>query len=1110
MKTRPTATRPRRHAPSRAAPGRLLTLSLLLLVAVLPASRVKPNTLPSSSTTPHGVAAEAAFAEAERLRAGRRIGSGVEAVRKYEEARDRWLAAGDRRAAAHAVRNIGRAYQSLSLFQKALAFYEQSLALGRGLRDRRVEADALNDIAYLQSYTGNNVEALANASRALRLSQGAGHRAGQAQALHTLGDTYYNLGELQKALGHYGESMQLWGELRDNQKQAGVLVSLGYAHVEVSNIPAALDSYNRALSLSREGGDKHSEAVALRALANLLTKLGEQQQAFNLFFQALEILTTLEDPHLKAVTLGGLAYAYELVSESRTALGYYEQALSVFREIGHPWGEAEAEKSVGEIYFSQGEHAAALRHYEQALRLFRSLRMPRWEAMTVRNMGLVHAASGDKVKALSHYRRALALTRAGQDQRHEAYTLNYIGRLHEDAGDGQAALAHYRRALRLNRVALDRAGESLTLYNIAHAERDAGNLDEARARIEAALEIAESLRSKVASQNLRASYFASTRQFYDLYIDTLMRLHEKRPGEDFDARAFDVSERARARSLLESLKEARVDIRQGAPPALLEKERALLQALEAKSARHAQLHAGRRQREAELLAGEIGQLTAQYDEVKAQLKSASPHYAGLTQPHPLSVQEIRRQVLDDDSLLLEYALGEDSSYLWVVTRAEIKSFKLPGRARIEAEARHLYDLLTANQPQPGETYEQHRARASRAAERLPAATARLSEMVLAPAAPQLNRKRLLVVADGVLQYIPFQVLTLPAAAGREWEAREAAAHVSGPRPLISDHEIVNEPSASTLALQMSETAHRAPAPKCVAVLADPVFEADDPRITSASAASAAAASPRQAELGEARRAFRDVGGAGAGGQIPRLVASRKEAEAIMAVSPAGSRLKALGFEASRAAALSGELRQYRIVHFATHGFLNNSHPELSGIVLSLFDQEGRPLDGFLRLGDIYNLELPADLVVLSACDTGLGKDVRGEGLVGITRGFMHAGASSVVASLWKVDDDATAELMRHFYGFMLRDGLPPAAALRQSQLAMQRQRQWREPYYWAGFVIQGQYRSGEKLSYLKSGAAVPLTELAAFALSLLMGAFQVKRRRRNFKSKAARGRDGLR
>jgi CHAT domain-containing protein len=192
--------------------------------------------------------------------------------------------------------------------------------------------------------------------------------------------------------------------------------------------------------------------------------------------------------------------------------------------------------------------------------------------------------------------------------------------------------------------------------------------------------------------------------------------------------------------------------------------------------------------------------------------------------------------------------------------------------------------------------------------------------------------------------------------------------------------------------------------------------------------------------------------------LPRLVFSRREAAAIIASARQRTTLEALDFQANRTTALSKELAQYRIVHFATHGLLDNEHPELSGLVLSLVGPDGKPQDGFLDLQDVYNLTLPADLVVLSACETGLGKEISGEGLVGLTRGFMYAGASRVVASLWKVDDVATSELMAEFYKGMLSHGLAPASALRQAQLAMLKRSRWADPYYWAAFTLQGEWK----------------------------------------------------
>jgi CHAT domain-containing protein len=248
----------------------------------------------------------------------------------------------------------------------------------------------------------------------------------------------------------------------------------------------------------------------------------------------------------------------------------------------------------------------------------------------------------------------------------------------------------------------------------------------------------------------------------------------------------------------------------------------------------------------------------------------------------------------------------------------------------------------------------------------------------------------------------------------------------------------------------------------VAVLGDPVFTPDDPRVGRGRKGGALvpreAAAPQPAPMASRSALSRALDGFPTTGGLTRLPFSRQEVNAVAAHVPASRLLKAVDFRASRETALSAALADYRIVHFATHGLLNSARPERSALVLSLVDEQGRDQDGLLRLSEIYNLRLPADVVVLSACQTALGKQVRGEGLVGLTRGFMHAGAARVVASLWPVDDLATAELMTRFYRGMLEEGRPAAAALREAQLDMSRSPRWRAPYYWAGFVLQGEWR----------------------------------------------------
>lgn len=282
--------------------------------------------------------------------------------------------------------------------------------------------------------------------------------------------------------------------------------------------------------------------------------------------------------------------------------------------------------------------------------------------------------------------------------------------------------------------------------------------------------------------------------------------------------------------------------------------------------------------------------------------------------------------------------------------------------------------------------------------------------------------------------------------------------------MIVSHEVISLPSASTLAIQRRMLAGRTPASKTLAALADPVFELDDPRLKRRSLAASQPAtgdhiSARHRGAETLLRAARDLGSTADTPSFSRLLYSRTEANKILSfVDQAEQRLAALDFTANRATALSAELGQYRYLHFATHGLLDEIHPELSGIVLSLISEQGQPQDSFLKLHEIYNLKLSAELVVLSACQTGLGKQIKGEGMVGLTRGFMYAGAPRVVASLWKVQDDATAELMAQFYRGMLREGKRPAEALRAAQVGMLSRNNWQSPFYWAAFVLQGEWR----------------------------------------------------
>jgi CHAT domain-containing protein/tetratricopeptide (TPR) repeat protein len=1009
------------------------------------------------------ILAERAAAEAERLRWEWREAFSRRAIQKYEEALTFWRSAGEKREQAVALRYIGEVHQGLGRSREAIKYFHQALPIAENLKDLHEQGRILNDLGSAYHQLDERQKAIDYLNRALALSQQAGEHRMEAQALLNLAGVYHYLGDLSQCLSLDRRALSLWRRLGDPRGQAATQQSLGFAYSTLNDNPTALESFNQALNLWLTVGDSRGQALTLLGLGKVYSLMGERQNALNLFGQARPLIDAMGDPYWEAGLVNGLAILYDELGEKQKALESYEKALRLNRAVNSREGEAIDLWKIGRIYFSLGNKPKALARLQLALKTFGVVALQIGVSIALRDIGTVYASLGKEREALEYYHRALDLSKKGGFKRQEAITLNDIGQVHLNLGDEIKALDFYKQALSLHRAAMNPFGESLTLYNLAVLERNRGDLDAARSRIEAALKVVESLRGKVDSHELRSSYFASERQRYDFYIDLLMQMHRQRPADGFATAALEASERARARSLLDSLSESRANIREGADPGLLQQEQSLAQSLNARSARRTRL-AGSKLDETESLAldKEIGRLTTEYQELQAQIRAKSPRYAALMQPQPLTLLEIQQQLLDGDSLLLEYALGDEHSYLWAVTPTSITSRALPGRAEVEKAARRVHELLIARQPKKGETAKGHAERTAADDVQYRKEAAALTQMLLGPVADQLGTKRLLIVAEGALQYLPFGALPKPKPEGEQMQGIGYAGVMT---PLVVDHEIVNLPSASALAVLRREIAGRGVPEKAVAVLADPVFEVDDPRL-------GPGGTNRQRATGSARRrlsasstspsvlhrALRDVGVSRDGLSIPRLLSSRQEAEGIMAVVPEAAGMKAMDFRASRATATSPELGQYRIVHFATHGLLDSEHPELSGLVLSLVDELGQPQDGFLRLHDIYNLNLPADLVVLSACNTALGKEIRGEGLIGIVRGFMYAGAARVVASLWKVDDEATAELMKRFYQQMLQRGLKPAAALRAAQVDMQQQKRWNSPYYWAAFVLQGEWR----------------------------------------------------
>jgi tetratricopeptide (TPR) repeat protein/CHAT domain-containing protein len=959
----------------------------------------------------------------------------------------------DRAGEATTLNNIGAIYNSLGEKQKALEYLEEALPISREVEDRRGEARTLGNIGLLYHSLGEKQKALEHYKRALLIAGEAGDRSLEATMLNNVGGVYGSLGEKQKALDYYSKALPILRQVGDQGVEASTLNNIGQVFNGLGEKRKALEYYNEALPITRQLGDRDLEATVLNNIGRVYDSLGNKQKALEYFQQALPILRRVGNLGVEATTLNNLGALYDSLGERQRALEYYSEALRILRQADDRALEATTLSNIGRAYVYLGEKQKALESFQRALLISRQVGEIGVEATVLNNIGSVNGSAGEKRKALEYFNESLPIRRQVKDQAGEALTLTNMGQVYDALGQKRKALEYYNRALVLTRAAGDRNEEAYALYGMALAQRDLGRAAKARAQIENAIRILESLRIKVPGPELRSSYAASIQQIYASYVDLLMQMNKKDPAGGFDSAALQACERGRARSLLEMLVESHAEIRNGVDPDLLDREGAVRQLIADKDQRHIKL-AGKQGNEGEIesLDKEIDSLVGQYQEVEAQIRADSPKYAALTQPQPLTVRQIQERVLDDDTLLLEYSIGEDHSYLWVVSTHSMASYQLPSRAEIGPLASAFSEQASGGQRNRGGSVPVSLQPNYRAT------ALRLSRMLLSPAVASLKQRRLLIVADGALEYVPFAALPDPGSPQSKRSGNDLV-------PLIAKHEILSAPSASTIDVMRTELAGRKPAVDGVAILADPVFEVDDPRVTkTVTELKEQAVAPRsepslhRSFFERVKRDASDLGLLGARAEFGRLPGTRLEAEQIVSLMAGLHYKEAVDFEASKATADGSDLGQYRYIHFATHGMLNTEHPELTGIVLSMVNQKGEPVDGFLAAREVYNLKLPAEMVVLSACQTALGKQIKGEGFVGLTRGFMYAGSPRVIASLWKVDDNATAELMTRLYTGILKEGKRPAEALRAAQLEMWKQKKYQAPYYWAAFELQGEWR----------------------------------------------------
>ena len=881
---------------------------------------------------------------------------------------------------------------------------------------------------------GRADQALIQLRNALNLYTAARNGSGVAAAHNELGDLYLRQGQYPVALENYQKALDGF---------------LGFEKKDVVNAAVGL------------GDDKFNANLMLAKIGDVNFRLGNTNEARSAYGRMV-----VQKPESAAAKVGrrfgGLSAITGGIATGRVSVAAPTGGVTTFLEAKKELDQyrvsivySSYELGMGRLDYANGDFESARKHFENALEAAGS--------------SLAAIASLGQVRRF----RAAARTSLG-DVALRTGKFKDATKFYNDAKKG--ALADKR--LDLTWPAQRGLGRSLWLQ--AMQERDAKKTtalrEQALSNYRESLTTIETLRQgSLRADESRTTFLATTKDVFDeaasanaaMALLTAPSAGAPLSGKalEYAGEAFRINEQSRARSLLDLLSETNASITEGVPAELLKRK---------------QDNLDRQQDIADILTGinvsteelkskpaeldaELEKLQTEYEEIENQIRAASPRYATLTANKPMTLAEVQQSVLDDQTVLLEYALQADDSYLFAVSKDAVSLFKLSARAAVEKYATELRAQLIPSKLQRRivgiDVVEANRGlgiASSAPEETAPFVTAanNLYKVVLEPAAALIGEKRLMIVADGALNYVPFEVLLKTADAG----------DFASLNYLVKTNEIIYAPSASVVGAikqQRAKTDSRA-----ILVIADPVFNSNDARAKKGTAAPATTDAEVRG-LG-IQSAVADVAGntptpaanaAMEGLPLARLNGTRVEADQIskLAKASGGQAEVWLDLDANEENLGTRDISKYRIIHVATHGLLNAERPQFTGVVLSLVGNTTR--DGFVRTDEVFNLRLGSPLVMLSACETGLGKQKRGEGVMGLTRAFMYAGAPTVGVSLWSVADKSTADLMTDFYQRLLSTSAATTSsgALRGAQLAMLSRKKYSAPFYWAPFVLVGDW-----------------------------------------------------
>lgn len=956
---------------------------------------------------------------------------------------DDWTKLKEFSKASNCLREAARLKFLLVDYSAAKDILKKAVALDQKNKDLVSETKSRSLMSLVLLQEGDIEQSEIFYKKAVELADSTQDVNAQAFAYFSAAEFSYFQKDVEQTVKLFEKARSLVEQTENARLTAEILGELGYAYMKQGDGDAGLKTAQESLLKWQSINDKRGEALIYTAIGLAYRMLGNEQTALDNYYKSQEMFPPDIDLIDQARVLTGIASVYDKYGDDYLVEKNMRRAYFLFQNARYPQGQLAILPTLIKISYNSGQSKLAEEYYEEVKTLSKKLKNEFLLAFADETMGNEKLRNNLTDEAVTFYNAALKIFERLKNKQFKALVNQRLGEAYLKKGNFEESKTRLNSALQYNREIKDDFAAAQNLYYLARLHAELDNYDAALANVKESIAMTETLYSSVNNSKLKRIYFSTAYERYELYINFLVKMHRRFPGQGFDLQALQAAEKARARLMLETLALSETDLTKDADALMIKREKEIRALLNTKADKLTDLLSRDTEKpETDKLSGEIKELENELEEIKARLKQQSPIYSAIKNPAPFDVNDFQQKVLDENSLLLEFSFGQQESYLWVVGKNEISSYILPKREEIETNVEILRSLLKENELRNGESVENFQKRIAESEIRYKSEAKSLSRKLFGQIAEKLAGKRLIIVPDGELHYFPIAALPLPDSDSDE--------------PILLTNETIYEPSAQTLAALAKIRKQPSLTAKNLLVFSDPIFTSDDARFP----AEKLLTENETAQTMQNER-FRFVESLG---KLPRLVSSKDESETIIKTVGAADSENYSGFAATRENLLNLKTDEYKILHFATHGYVNEEHPELSGIVLSRFDENGRKLNEFFRIQDIYALNLNADLVVLSACETGIGKEVKGEGLMSLNNAFLQTGAKTVVASLWKVEDGATLELMKNFYGAMANENLTPSEALRRAQIKLRGNPQYKSPFYWAAFTVQGDFRNIPKIS----------------------------------------------